>query len=136
MSKTQVQIPQQPFTVLAIRPDSAQILCIQVEAIDGFHAFTVASEHEQTKGDVEMVVALTGHQQEGQLLTFPGNNLVDSQTIREQPEIFDGSRLADSACMLSAAQQGELLNLFSEQKHLQHKINSVNEAINTLLSMS
>jgi len=68
MSKTQVQIPQQPFTVLAIRPDSAQILCIQVEAIDGFHAFTVASEHEQTKGDVEMVVALTGHQQEGQLL--------------------------------------------------------------------
>lgn len=80
-----------PFTVVAFGSDNAQIVCHHVDAIDSMHAFT---EVAKIDGNLEMVIALEGHQKEGKELTFPGNNLVDSNTVLSQPEVFELSNAA------------------------------------------
>lgn len=75
-----------PFTVIGVRPDTGQIVSHHVLANDGLHAFAVLAA--QDNRDLEMTVALEGHQNEGEILTFPGEGVVDSQTIREQPDVF------------------------------------------------
>ena len=75
-----------PYTVIGVHSGNGQIVCHQVFANDGLHAFAVVA---CTVGsDLEMVVALNGHQNEGVSLTFPGNSLVDCETILEQRDVF------------------------------------------------
>ena len=75
-----------PFTVISVHAGNGQIVCHHVMANDGLHAFAVAAPSADS--DLNMVVALDGHLSEGGHLTFPGEGLVDVQTILDQPEIF------------------------------------------------
>ena len=75
-----------PYTVIGVHPDNGQIVCHHVKANDGTHAFAVVAAN--VDGDIEMVVALEGHQTEGKELTFAGESLVDSQTVQEQQDVF------------------------------------------------
>ena len=73
------------YTVIAVHPDNGQIVCHHVEAESAMEAFTVAAG----KCDpMEFVVALPGHQAEGDTLTFPGDGVVDSETVLAQPDVF------------------------------------------------
>lgn len=78
------------YSVIGIYPESGQIFCHHVEATSGTNAFMEAANHLPDT-EMEMVVALPGHQLEGQLLTFPGDSLVSSETIMSQPEVFGPS---------------------------------------------
>ena len=75
-----------PYTVIGVYTDSGQIVCHHVKANDGTHAFAVVAA--SVDGDIDMVVVLEGHQSEGEELTFPGESLVDSQTVLEQQDVF------------------------------------------------
>ena len=75
-----------PFTVIGIHADTGQIVCHHVMADDGLHAFAVAASI--IASSVNMVVALEGHLTEDGRLTFPGEKLIDTQTVLAQPELF------------------------------------------------
>lgn len=75
-----------PYTVIAINDSTGQTICDHVEANNGIHAFFVAA---QTRTGFSMIVALPGHQTEGEgELIFPGDSAVASSTILSQPEVF------------------------------------------------
>lgn len=72
-----------PYTVVTFGSDNQQIVCHHVTARDSNHAFAEAAKID---GCLEMVVALEGHQSEGDGIAFPGQYLVDSDTILSRPE--------------------------------------------------
>jgi hypothetical protein len=74
------------FTVIGVHAGNGQIVCHHVMANDGLHAFAVAAP--KVDSDLNMVVALDGHLTEGGHLTFPGEGMVDVQTVLDQPEVF------------------------------------------------
>jgi len=74
------------FTVISIATDNGQILCDHVEAEDGMNAF---ANVVATRGvEIELVVAIEGTHNEEETLTFPGESVVDGQTVADQPEVF------------------------------------------------
>lgn len=74
------------FTVVGFNEDNGQIVCLHVQASDGDHAFWLAAKINST---LSAVVALPGHLSEvtGEL-TFPGESVVDAETITTQPEVY------------------------------------------------
>ena len=82
------------FTVIGTYWVNGQIFAWHVEAENSMHAFAVAEFeiYEGSGQSAEFVVCLNGHQSEVKELTFPGSALVDSQTVREQPEVFGNGK--------------------------------------------
>lgn len=74
------------FTVIGIVSDSGQIVADYVSAIDGMNAFAQAA---QVRGSVEFVVAVPGHLSDGKdEIHYPGDSVVDVETVLEQPDVF------------------------------------------------
>jgi hypothetical protein len=81
------------FTVIGYYESSGQTFAHHVLAHYPSGAFTAAAqvgeqEHGPDADDVVFVVALKGHHQEGAELFFPGEGVVDSATVLDQPEVF------------------------------------------------
>lgn len=76
-----------PFTVICFDEDTRQINCFHVHATEPIKAFAAAVKQHPSR-DLSFVVALPGHQSEGDALTFPGEGLVCAETVREQPDVF------------------------------------------------
>lgn len=82
------------FTVIGYYQHTGQIFCWHVEAENSMHAFAVAGAEilELNGAEVTFTVCIEGKQTEqDDFLTFPGSGLVDSQTVRDQPEVFGES---------------------------------------------
>lgn len=73
-----------PYTVVGFMSRTGGLVCEHLLASSGLNAFARAAA---TDG-MEMVAALAGRFTENDLLTFPGEGVVDSETIRDQPEVF------------------------------------------------
>ena len=93
--RPRVQVKCNPYTVIALFPDSGQVVSHYTLAKDGYHAFwRVATQQLSNSSNVELVVAIPGFMGEvaNDLsaigVTYPGELTVDAQTIREQPEVF------------------------------------------------
>jgi hypothetical protein len=72
------------FTVISLEEGS--IMIDYVFAREGINAFAkVVAEAGVSR---EFVVAIEGHHNEDNGLTFPGDSVVDGQTIADQPEVF------------------------------------------------
>jgi len=76
---------REPFTVIAFVEDTGQIVAHHVVADDASNAFQLAAEIDPT---ITFVAALPGHQREDKELFFPGEGLVDAETVLDQPEVF------------------------------------------------
>lgn len=87
---------KKPFTVIGFYADNFQIFCHHVMADDNSNAFAVASA-DHSDVELQFVVALPGHQFEGDdTLGFPGECLVNSDTVLEQPDVFGTSAGRDT----------------------------------------
>lgn len=76
----------QKFTVVGYYEESGQSVCEHVTANNGIHAFWVVA---QARPDLSMVVAMPGHLTEGAgEVVFPGEGVVDADTILSQPAVF------------------------------------------------
>lgn len=73
------------YTVIGVIEETGQIIAHHVAAKCSTSAFTAAAEKDPS---LSMVVALPGHQREGKELTFPGEGMVDAETVLEQTEVF------------------------------------------------
>lgn len=72
------------FTVISL--EGGEIKIDYAYAKQGINAFAkVVAEAGVTR---EFVVAIQGHHDEDKGLTFPGESVVDGQTITDQPEVF------------------------------------------------
>lgn len=75
------------YTVIGHYTDNGQIFCDVVLARNGLHAF--AQVAKAFDSPVEFTVAIYGVPEEATGdLTFPGETLVDAETILHQPEVF------------------------------------------------
>ena len=74
------------FTVISFCEESGQTMSDYVVAKDIENAFASASALRDY--GFEMVVALSGWQSESKVLAFPGEGVVDSDTILEQTDVF------------------------------------------------
>lgn len=72
------------FTVISVSTEG-KIYSDHVVADDSTHAFAVAAGERK---HVEFVASLPGHLAEGLHIGFPGESVVDSETIEEQPDVF------------------------------------------------
>jgi len=79
------QPPLQNYTVLGFIEQSGQTLALHVQASSSQAAFTAAARINPA---LQRVVALPDWQSEGSQLTFPGEGLVDGETVLSQPEVF------------------------------------------------
>ena len=52
------------------------------------HAFAVAAQERRDDPEFELVSAHLGHLQEDREVFFPGEGLVDAETVLEDPEVF------------------------------------------------
>ncbi|MDP2759892.1 MAG: hypothetical protein Q8O64_05730 [Sideroxyarcus sp.] len=78
-----------PFTVIAIVGDSGQIIVEFVMAKDSLHAFRVCAEVREDADSLDFVACVDGHISEDAGLYFPGNSVVDCDTVLID-EVFDG----------------------------------------------
>ncbi len=76
---------QKPFTVIGVVEESGQIVCHHVMAESDLNAFAQAASLDSF---LSMVAALPGHISEGQGISFPGEGMVCSETVLEQPDVF------------------------------------------------
>lgn len=76
----------QDYTVIATIAGSGQLVAHHVEATGPFHAFTVAAELDD---ELEFVCCLPGTHMEHDTLFFPGESVVDADTVLDQPEVFN-----------------------------------------------
>ncbi len=88
----------QPFTVVGFFEETGQITCMKVSAKDKMNAFAVAAQ-QKPNSSLTMVVAIAGHQDDGDsgMLAFPGEGIVDSETILEQPDVFGSPEQPEEA---------------------------------------
>ena len=76
-----------PFTVVGFYDETREIFYHHVMADTPLNAFAVAAA--RCADGAEMVVALPGHLSEGkELITFPGEELVDADTVLDHSEVF------------------------------------------------
>ncbi|KZX73202.1 hypothetical protein A3715_15925 [Oleiphilus sp. HI0009] len=76
------------FTVISVDKESGQIFSDHVLAKNGQHAFYVAA---QDREDVNFISSLSGHVNEGEEISFVGECCVDTETVLEQTDVFNGS---------------------------------------------
>lgn len=75
------------YTVIGYYESNGQIFCHHVKAGNIMGAFAVVASMDS---DCIMVCAHLGKISEGESLAFPGEGVVDAETILEQPEIYGG----------------------------------------------
>jgi hypothetical protein len=76
-----------PFTVIGFYDATREIFCHHVMAGSPLNAFAVAAA--KCAEGAEMVAVLPGHLTEGKdLIAFPGEALVDSDSVLEHSEVF------------------------------------------------
>lgn len=74
------------FTVIGFYEETSQIFCHHVSAPSAQKAFfQVATDFP----DATLTAALDGHLTEGNGIEFPGESLVEAETIIDQPEVFN-----------------------------------------------
>lgn len=80
------------FTVIASVAMQGTLKSFQVEATDAYHAFGVVAQSQNRDAsdyeELEFLVALQGHQNEGETFTFPGEGIVCEETVLEQSDVF------------------------------------------------
>ena len=76
-----------PYTVIGIHAQNAQIFSEFVMANNRTHAFSVCASKEEFQ-DAEFVCSIDGHAKEGENINFPGAALVHTDTVLEQSEVF------------------------------------------------
>lgn len=74
------------YTVYSYTEDG-QILSDWVEADEGIGAFPAAVA-KRPGTYLNFIVAVPGHLNEDNGVVFPGDSVVDSDTVAEQPEVF------------------------------------------------
>jgi hypothetical protein len=82
-------VPKLPFTVIAAIDGTGELKSFEVDADDGLNAFAVAA-HANKELSLDFVVAIPGHQKEGEGFTLPGEGLVCIETVLEQTDVFGG----------------------------------------------
>lgn len=75
-----------PYTVVGFHEDTGRICTHNVLARNDLNAFAAAAK--EAASAITMVVALPGHISEGSQLVFPGEGLVDSETILSDRGVF------------------------------------------------
>lgn len=81
-----------PFTVISVNEATGQIFMDKVVASDAIHAFAVTAANERADTANSFVCAIPGHVKEGAGIEFPGEGMVDVNTVLEQTDVFgDGS---------------------------------------------
>ena len=75
-----------PYTVIGFHEDTGRICTHNVLARNDLNAFAAAAK--EAASPITMVVALPGHLTEGAQLVFPGEGLVDSETILSDRTVF------------------------------------------------
>lgn len=89
-----------PYTVIAISEESRMIHTHRVYAKNGLNAFRVVAQAHITSGAAEhfeltYIAALPGHDREGDAsFVLPDDSLVGTQTVLEQPEVYDNDQKA------------------------------------------
>lgn len=87
------------FTVIGHHASSRELFVEYVNASDALNAFaTAAAMHP----GAEFSVAIAGHLEEGKEICFPGESLVDSETILEQEDVFGVPQIARSTAKSAA----------------------------------
>lgn len=87
-----------PYTVIAVVDGTGEIKHFLIEAEDDLNAFAVVAEDNKNGPyPLDFVVALKGHLSEDHGLIFPGEALVSSLTVLEQPDVFGSGKTAPSA---------------------------------------
>jgi hypothetical protein len=76
------------YTVIGYYASNNQIFAHAVNSDTQMGAFSVVASQYS---DAVMVCVLEGDIHEGESLGFPGDGIVDAETILEQPEVFGGS---------------------------------------------
>lgn len=79
-----------PYSVIGFYTDNGQIFCFHVEAETSMQAFAVCARHinEDSGASAEFVVCIAGHPSDDGTLEFPGECVVDVETVLEQPDVF------------------------------------------------
>jgi hypothetical protein len=72
--------------VISISEETGQIMSDHVRAESGSQAFSVVAGDRL---DVTFVAVLDGHIFEGAGIAFPGDRMVDAETVLGQPEVFN-----------------------------------------------
>lgn len=74
------------FTVISFYDESGQIVCDHVTANSGSHAFALVAKQ---RPGCTLVSAVKGHLTEAsEDIAFPGEGVVDAETVMEQPDVF------------------------------------------------
>jgi len=82
-----------PFTVIGYYAESGQIFAEHVEAQNGTNAFAVAAA--MLGEGAEFTGAVAGWLEEDEAIWFPGESVVDSDTVASQPEVFGNASDVD-----------------------------------------
>jgi hypothetical protein len=77
-----------PFSVIGIYTDGGQIVCTHVLARDSLHAFAEATKQLSPDESFDFVSAHPGYLEEDRNVFFPGEYLVNSETVLAQPDVF------------------------------------------------
>lgn len=80
--------PLLDFTVIGFREESGQIWCGHVKAHCKSSAFAAAAREEET---LTFVACMQGLHHEADTLGFPGEGVVDADTVLNQPDVFGRS---------------------------------------------
>jgi hypothetical protein len=75
-----------PYTVVSIIPSNGQIVSDFVKATSGLKAFAKVVSKRGTS--IEFVCSFDGHISEGKGIAFPGDSVVDGETVESQPKVF------------------------------------------------
>lgn len=78
-----------PFTVISTDPQSGHIFSDHVMANSIAHSFSVAAQQRSEHStELDFVTSIEGHLSEGSDIGFPGEGVVDVETILDQDDVF------------------------------------------------
>lgn len=96
-----------PFTVVSYSEVTGMIFKDQVHARDGIHAFAVVAANERADNAVTFVCSITGHLSEGEGIDFPGEGVVDSNTVIEQYDVFGDGGITGAITVINFPENHE-----------------------------
>jgi hypothetical protein len=76
------------YTVIGYYEENGQIFSHHVVALSIAHSFLVASEQFELE-DANLVTSIEGHVAEGKGIGFPGESVVDGETIINSPDVYN-----------------------------------------------
>ena len=96
-----------PFTVVSYSEVTGMIFKDQVHARDGIHAFAVVAANERADNAVTFVCSIAGHLSEGEGIDFPGEGVVDSDTVIQQSDVFGDGGITGAITVFNFSQNHE-----------------------------